>query len=341
MQALILAGGKGTRLSPLTLDLPKPVIPLANKTLLELQIQLLKAAGIKDVILSLNYQPSIVEKIIGDGSDFGICLHYLIEPTPRGTAGAYKFAEKYIDSTTIILNGDILTDINLQKVIFQHKELKSSATIVLTGVEDPSAYGLVKVSRDNLVLDFVEKPKIETYQSLEIKMINAGIYILEPPVLNYIPEMESWSFENDLFPILLREAENFHAYVMRNNYWLDIGIPERYLKAHNDLINGKVKTFQINRDSNFQASKETEVDSVSIIDKDCILSPRAKIINSVLGKNVSVGEETVIQNSVIWSDTTIESKSLVSDSIIGSNCYIGKRVSPIKQLVVGSNTKLI
>lgn len=329
------------RLSPLTIDVPKPVIPIANKTLLETQIQLLKAAGIRDIILSLNYQPAVVKETIGDGSNFGVRLNYLVEPDPRGTAGAYKFAEKFIDSTTIILNGDILTDLDLQPVINQHKNLNSLATIVLTEIENPSAYGLVETDVNNKVLNFLEKPNISDSQKLKNKTINAGIYILESGVLNYIPEKEKCSFEYHLFPTLIRQKENFHAYIMQNNYWLDIGTPKHYLQAHYDLINGKVKNFQINRNHKLEVCKEAEIDNKSIIAEDCRIAPGAKIINSVLGKNVSVGEKTVIENSVIWSGTQIGSQICILDSIIGSNCCIGEKASPDKGAVLGSNTILI
>ncbi|MGI9036157.1 MAG: sugar phosphate nucleotidyltransferase [Pyrinomonadaceae bacterium] len=340
MQALILAGGKGTRLEPLTINTPKSVIPLGNKTILETQLRLLKAAGIKDIILSLSYEPSIIKKMLGSGSDLGVRLNYLVEPEPRGTAGAYKFAEKFIDSTTIILNGDILTDLDLQSVINQHRSLNSSATIVLTEVENPKAYGLVELDENKNVLEFLEKPETNYKEKSEIKTINAGIYILEPHILNYIPEDENCSFEYYLFPDLLRRKESFCAYVAQDAYWLDIGTPKRYLLAHQDLINSKVKNFQINRNRNFEARKGAEIDSLSIIEDGCIISCGAKIIKSVLGKNVFIGENTIIKNSVIWSGTKIDSQSYISNSILGNNCRIGKNISLSEHTILSSNTVL-
>jgi mannose-1-phosphate guanylyltransferase len=340
MQALILAGGRGTRLDPLTQDTPKPVIPVGNKPFIETQIQLLKSSGIRDIILSLNYQPSAIQKILGDGSALGVNLRYLIEPYPMGTAGGYKFAESMIESTTIVLNGDILTDINLQSVIEHHQKYNSAATIVLTKVKNPATYGLVEVGENNKVSKFLEKPDPDYIQQLNINTINAGIYLLEPEILSYIPEKENYSFEYQLFPKLLNRNENFQAFVASDNYWLDIGTPERYLKAHHDLLMGRIKNFQINRYHKSGASEKSEIDEISLIDDGSVIEPGAKIINSVLGKDVFIGEDTIIQNSVIWSRTKINSQSTVLDSIIGNDCRIEKHVLLRKGTILGNNSIL-
>jgi NDP-sugar pyrophosphorylase family protein len=340
MQALILAGGKGARLEPLTSDTPKPVVPVGNKPFLATQIQLLKSIGITDIILSLNYNPFAIKEILGDGSALGVRISYLIEPAPMGTAGGYKFAEKSIQSTTIVLNGDILTDIDLHELVRQHKKYDSAATIVLAEVENPAAYGLVEVGENHRISKFLEKPDVDYIERLKINTINAGIYILEPKILSYIPERENYSFEYQLFPDLLRRKENFRAFVAARNYWLDIGTPQRYLQAHHDLITGKIKNFQIYRDSKFESSEKSEIDDISLIDEGCVISAGAKIINSVLGRDVFIGENSIVQNSVIWSRTKIDSRSHILDSIIGNDCRIGKNVSLSKGAVLGSNTRM-
>ena len=327
MQALILAGGKGTRLKPLTNNIPKSIVPVGNRPFLERQIQLLKKIGISDIILSLNYQPAAIKKILGDGSALGVRLSYSIESVPMGTAGAYKFAEKSLKSTTVVLNGDILTDIDLGAVIEQHKKYNSTATIVLTKVENPSAYGLVEVGEDSQVLRFLEKPSLDDSNRLKINTINAGIYILEPRVLGFVPAGEKYSFEYQLFPDLLRQKEKFRAFTADDAYWLDIGTPQRYLQANRDLLNGRIKNLQINRNGNFKISSEAEIDDASLIAEGCVIKRRAKIINSVLGKDVVVEEHAIIRDSVIWSGTRINSHTNVLDSIVGNNCQIGKNVS--------------
>ncbi len=184
MQALILAGGQGTRLRPLTVNTPKPIVPIGNQPFLLRQIESLKAADVSDITLSLNYQPSAIQQVLGDGSQFGVKLRYLIEPAPMGTAGAYKFADEYLKTATIVLNGDILTDLDLQTVVEQHQNASATATIVLTRVDNPAAYGLVEIAADNQVLRFLEKPNSAEIADLKIDTINAGIYILEPECCN-------------------------------------------------------------------------------------------------------------------------------------------------------------
>ena len=173
-----------------------------------------------------------------------------------GTAGAYKFAEEFLQTSTIVLNGDILTDIDLKEVCRFHEKHSATATIVLTPVENPAAYGLVEVGADDRVLRFLEKPKPEEISRLKINTINAGIYVLEPKVLSYIPKNENYSFEYQLFPALLEKAENFRAFIAEDNYWLDIGTPQRYLQAHYDLLNGRIKNLRITKTNKFIAAKE-------------------------------------------------------------------------------------
>jgi NDP-sugar pyrophosphorylase family protein len=322
MQALILAGGEGTRLRPLTLNIPKPVVPIANKPFLFWQIQSIKAAGITDITLALNYQPSAIERILGDGSQFGVHLRYLIEPAPFGTAGAYKFAEEAIGETTLVLNGDILTDIDFKKVINQHQENQSTATIVLTPVENPAAYGLVETTKDKNVVRFLEKPTVKEIERLKINTINAGIYVLEPQVLGYIPNNEKYSFEYQLFPQLLANGEKFQAFTADRNYWLDIGTTARYLQANHDALAGKIKNLALNKKTSSPGAAKAEIDDVSIIDSNCIIENGAVIHNSVIGANVVVGERSIIENSVVWADTKIGADSALLNSVTGCACFI-------------------
>ena len=209
MKALILAGGKGTRLRPLTVYTPKPIVPFLNQPFLLFQLNALRRAGITDITLSLSYQPDKIEQILGDGSDYGVNLRFITEPAPMGTGGAYKFAAEDLRDTTIVFNGDILTDIDIEQVIEFHREKSAEATIVLTPVENPSAYGLVETEADGKVLKFREKPTAEELPFLTTNNINAGIYILEPSVLDIIPKGENTSFEYKVFPDLLAKEKPF------------------------------------------------------------------------------------------------------------------------------------
>ncbi len=342
MQALILAGGKGTRLRPLTLYTPKPIVPIANRPFLIYQIETLRNAGISDIILSLNYQPDKIQQVLDDGAEFGVKLRYLTEPNPMGTAGAYRFAADFLHETTVVFNGDILTDLDLHKVITQHQEREATATIVLTPVENPSAYGLVETETDGRVKRFLEKPSMEEIERLKINTINAGTYILEPKVLDYIPSGESYSFEYGLFPDLLKRQEPFYAYIPdAENYWLDIGTPERYLQAHKDFVSGKVRHLTLEDTRHLaEISHTAEINERSYISKDCIIKPGAKIINSFLGHGVHVEEKAVIENSVIWSHTRINNNAQISNSIIGRGCHIGRFCLVTNGAVIGDKTSL-
>ena len=243
MQALILAGGKGTRLRPLTVYTPKPIVPVMNRPFLLYQLEILAKAGVTDITLSLNYQPDKIEDVLGDGSDYGVNLSYVTEPSPLGTAGAYRYAAAGMTETTVVFNGDILTDVDVSSVIAMHKAKKAEATIMLTPVEDPSAYGLVETAKDGSVLRFLEKPKPDQLVDLKFNTINAGVYVLEPAVLELIPEGENCSFEYDVFPNLLQQKRRFYSYILNENYWRDIGNPASYLTAHLDFLNARIKGF--------------------------------------------------------------------------------------------------
>jgi len=340
MQALILAGGKGTRLRPLTVYTPKPIVPVLNRSFLLYQLEILRRAGIKEIILSLNYQPDKIRQILGDGKDYGVNLRYVTEPQPMGTAGAYKYAASEIRETTVVFNGDILTDIDISEVVRQHEQRQAEASIVLTPVENPSAYGLVETDADEKVLRFREKPQPEELATLKTRNINAGIYVLEPTVLDIIPEGENYSFEYNLFPELLNRGKNFFAFVMRENYWRDIGTPQSYLEAHLDFLAGKIKGFAIEKAKNFDVATMASVDSTSIIGEDCVVKPNARIVNSVLGPGVHVEEKAVVENSVVWAHTRISNSSQIKNAVIGRSCYIGKNSVVSDGAVLGDKSSL-
>jgi mannose-1-phosphate guanylyltransferase len=338
MQALILAGGKGTRLRPLTVYTPKPIVPICNRPFLLYQIDTLRRAGIIDITLSLSYQPNKIEQLLGDGSDHGVKLKYTVEPQPMGTAGAYKFAEELIRERTVVFNGDILTDLDLKAVIREHNERKATATIVLTPVENPRDYGLVETERDGRIRRFLEKPKEE---EITCNTINAGTYILEPKVLDFIPTGENHSFEYGLFPELLRREEAFYAHIPARTYWIDIGTPQRYLQVHQDLLANKVGRIHIkDRRGDFDSATAAEIDELSIIGDDCQIKPGAQIINSVLGQGSFVEERARVENSVIWPHTRIGTTAEVINAVVGRGCHIGRSTVVGPGAVLGDKTSL-
>ncbi len=333
MQALILAGGKGTRLRPLTIHTPKPVVPIVNKPFLNYQIDLLKRAGVTDITLSLSYQPGKIEEIFADGQDYGVRIHYAVEASPLGTGGAYKNAEQYLKETAIVFNGDVLTDMDLAKIVATHKEKKAAATVVLVPVENVSAYGVVETDADGRVQRFVEKPKPGETNA---NTINAGCYILEPHILNYVPAGEQYSFEYQVFPSILKAGEPFYSYVW-NDYWLDIGNPKTYLQANFDLINDRLQAHPVERQP--APASGAKIDNISVVAPGCTIHPGVEIINSVIGANCLIEEKVRIENSVIWSASRLGKEAIVRNSIIGKSGIIGKN-SFVDSAILGDKSSL-
>ncbi|MFL6467373.1 MAG: sugar phosphate nucleotidyltransferase [Pyrinomonadaceae bacterium] len=334
MKGLILAGGKGTRLRPLTVFTPKPIVPVVNKPFLLYQIEVLKQAGITDITLSLSYQPDKIEAALNDVSDLGVNISFVTEPHPMGTGGAYRFAASAVNDTTIVFNGDILTDCDLSSLIQFHKDKKAEATIALTPIEDPSRYGLVITDDENRVKEFLEKPKVDELNRNAVNTINAGLYILEPSILGLIPEGENRSFEYNVFPEMLEKKVPFFAYIFTSEYWRDIGTPQSYLKAHHDTINGVLNGVRIDRSARADVATAATVDRVSVLGEGCVIKPSARILNSVLGPGVHVEEKAIIENSVIWSHTRVSSFAEIRNAIIGRSCHIGRNA------VVGADSVL-
>jgi len=338
MQALILAGGKGTRLRPLTVYTPKPIVPVVNRPLVLYQIDLLREAGITDITLSLSYQPDKIEHLIGSGTDAGVTLRYLTEPSPLGTGGAYKFAADSTNGATIVLNGDIITDLDLSELIAFHNAKASAATLALTPVKDPTRYGVVQTDEDSRIKGFVEKPKPDQLDGLS-NMINAGIYILEPSILDLIERDTNRSFEYHVFPEILARGLPFFGYEMSDNYWLDIGTPETYLAAHHDLLAGSA-SIKLERPPGSDVATHAEIDKLSVIGPGCTIKPGAQIMNSVIGPGVLIEEKAVIKVSVIWSHTRIASFAEVRSAIIGRSCHVGRNAAVGEQTVLGDKTTL-
>ena len=323
MQALILAGGKGTRLRPLTMHTPKPIVPIANRPFLLYQLELLKRADVRDVILSLSYQPQKIEDRMGDGTDYGVRVSYTTEATPLGTAGAYRNAAAFIRETTVVFNGDVLTDIDLNQVIKMHRERKASATIVLVRVPNPTAYGLVETEADGKIRRFLEKPKAD---EVTCDTINAGVYILEPKVLEYVPEGEPFMFEYGVFPRLLENKEAFYAHI-HSGYWIDIGTPASYLKANMDVIAGEVNVLgppETRRGGNVDPG--SEIDSRSVVDVTTTVKGGSRIVNSVISRNCFIEERVTIENSVIRGGSRISQGAVLRNCIIGKGSYLGRSV---------------
>jgi len=323
IKALILAGGKGARLRPLALNVPKPIVPLVNIPFLFFQIDRIKRAGITEIILSLSYQPRKISDIFGDGMKYGVTIRYTYEELPRGTAGAFKAAENLIDDTSIVLNGDVLTDTDLLDVIRYHREKKAEATIVTTRVMNPSGYGLVETNSDGRVVRFTEKPPEDEVIG---DTINAGIYVLEKSMLDRIPTQGSQSFEREIFPAMVQERARIYAY-LTHAYWQDIGSPQKYLEATFGVISGRTSLPSYPEKycpPNNWKKQEVMIDSFSVLDGKCVIKPGVIIQNSVLGEGCRIEEGAFIKDSVLWSGTRVLPHARIEKAIIGRQCHIGE-----------------
>ena len=310
-----------------------------NKPFVHYQIEGLLRAGIEDVVLSLNYHPEKIEAVLGQGSGLDAKLRFVTEPTPLGTAGAFRYATEGVRDTTVVLNGDIFTDVEISRIVRFHRQKGAKATIALYPVPDPSSYGVVVTDRDDRVMRFVEKPSKEEAARLGASNINAGIYVLEPEILNMIAPGVVTSFEYDVFPHLLSEGLPFYGYVMSGNYWRDIGSPQSYLAAHLDFLSGAIKLPETQRYGRNDGDRSRKITRNAVISEHCVVSDGARVVNSVLGPGTHVDESAVIENSVVWSNSMISASAEIKGSVIGDSCHIGRNVS-LNNGVLGERTFL-
>ncbi len=340
MKALFLAGGLGTRLRPITNDLPKPMVPIIGKPLLERNIERLKKYGVDEIVLSTCYKPGKIKDYFKDGSDFGVRINYVTEDVPLGTAGAIKNAQDFFNDTFLVFNADILSDIDFSEMIRFHKEKGALATIAVTQVENPSAYGVIEHDENGYITAFKEKPKPHESSS---KLINAGVYIFEPELLDEIPVGRAVSVERETYPTLLEKGYKIAVYD-KCSYWLDLGTPDKYLKAHKDILEGALKicehdfcenlryissTAKVNRGVEIigQAyiGDNVEIGSFSVIGPGTVLcrassvGSGAKIIGSVIWDNVNIGSGASVIDSVVMSNCRIDQNCVEQNSVLSGN----------------------
>lgn len=328
MKAILLAGGMGTRLRPLTAHTPKPIVPIFNRPFLMYQLdQLRQVPEITEVILSLNYQPRRIEETFGDGEELGIKISYAVEPQPLGTGGAIKFAAQGVEDSVIVLNGDVLQQIDLQAVIARHRETQAKATIVLTPVDNPSAYGLVETDAQGHVQRFLEKPGQD---EITVNTINAGIYVLEPDTLDRIPANEAYSIERQYFPSLVANGETFVAYV-NEGYWIDIGTPEKYRQVHRDIMDGRYHAAPFLEraggvvDLGARIERDVHIQGPCFLDEGVVVKSGARIgPYAVLGRQVQVDEQAHVRDSVLWASTVVGAEAVVEGALVGRNSHIGR-----------------
>jgi mannose-1-phosphate guanylyltransferase len=344
VQAVILVGGEGTRLRPLTSRQPKPVITLVDRPFMAYMLEWLGAHGVDDVIFSCGFEPTKVEQALGDGSSLGMRLRYVREPTPRGTAGALRYVHEQapLDERFLMLNGDVLTDVDVTAQLSQHERTGATGTLGLVPVGDPSAYGLVLCRDDHTVTGFLEKPAPDQLVGIDRYLISAGIYVLERTMLELIPPDRNVSIEREVWPRLVDHG--LCGAVAEDAYWMDIGTPERYLQGTFDILEGNVRTGVLQQlgDDFLSLAADVRADRRIVppahVGAGCSIADTAQVGSLVvLGPGVTVGEGARIERAVVLDGATIGPGCEVADCIIAPRVRLEKDVVVRGGAVIGED----
>ena len=347
MKAVIMAGGFGTRIQPLTSNIPKPMIPLLNRPIMLHIVELLKKYEIADLVMLLYHQPGVIKNFFRDGTDFGVKITYVTPLQDMGTAGAVKCAEKFLDERFMVISGDLLTDFNLQKIIDFHEVNKALATITLTSVKDPLQFGVVVTDKEKRVSQFLEKPG---WGEVISDTINTGIYVLEPEIFRYIPAEENYDFSQDLFPKLLAKQEPLFGYIAKG-YWRDIGNTDSYREAHHDIFKGRVnvkidepKQDLVGKDlrlgSDVNLADHVTLEGTVVIGDNSQVFENAQIKDSVIGRNCTIEVGVKLNRCVIWDNVYVKRGAKLIDSVICGNVRVGAGVVTEEGVIVADETSI-
>jgi len=346
VKAIVLVGGEGTRLRPLTYATPKPLLPIANQPFLERQLTWLARHGVDEVVLSLGYLPDAFEAHFPDGRFGDLTLRYAVEDHPLGTAGAIRFAAQGLDERLVVCNGDVLTTLDLADLVAFHDERGAEATICLTKVADPSAFGVVPTRDDGEVVAFVEKPP---KGKAPTNWINAGTYVLEPSVLQRIPERLTVSIERETFPRMLEEPSRLYA-MATDAYWIDIGTPEKYLQAHADVLAGVLGGAPAPGARELEPGvwvqgepkvhAEARIEAPALLGNASIVAAGARIAGSVVGAGVTVGSGARLLRSVVHDGAVVSDEAETIDSVVGERALLGSGAIASDHTIVGADAAL-
>ncbi len=342
MRAVLMAGGSGTRLRPLTCDLPKPMVPILNRPIAEHIINLLKRHQITEVIATLHYLPDVMRDYFQDGSDFGVQMTYAVEEDqPLGTAGCVKNIAELLDETFLVISGDSITDFDLTEAIEFHKLHRSKATLILTRVPNPIEFGVVITDEFNRIRRFLEKPSSSEIFS---DTVNTGAYILEPSVLEYLPANQESDFSKDLFPLLLKKDEPMYGYIAKG-YWCDVGHLDAYRDAQYDGLHQKVKLDYGYKEQspglwvgeNTHIEPSAKIAAPAMIGHNCRIGPRVEIeAGTVIGDNVTIGADADLKRPIIWNGVMIGEEAQLRACVIGRGTRVDRRAQVLEGAVVGS-----
>ncbi len=340
MKAVIMAGGEGTRLRPLTSNVPKPMMPLANRPMMEHVVDLLKLHGFDEIVVTLAFMPNVIRNWFGDGSEFGVRMVYAIEETPLGTAGSVRNAMAELDEPFLVISGDVLTDIDLTQVVEFHEAKQSMATIGLVRVDDPLEFGIVITHDDGSVERFLEKPG---WGQVFSDTINSGIFVLDPGIFDYIEPGRPVDFSGEVFPALLRDEKPIFGAIC-DGYWEDVGNLESYVSAHTDILDGTVsiridgfeQRERLFVGDNVVIHPESTVTGPAVIGDNCRVEQGAKLgPYTVLGANVRVRAEADLERTVVAENTYLAEGVHLRGSVIGRACDLRRGVRTDEGAVIG------
>jgi len=341
LKAVMMAGGFGTRIQPLTHSVPKPMLPITNLPMMEHTLIKLVESGIDEVVILLYYKPEVIRNHFGDGSRWGVKIHYVLPDDDYGTAGAVGFGREYLDTTFMIVSGDLVTDFDFKPIFDYHEKRASKLTITLTSVENPLQFGVVIANDDGKIEKFLEKP---SWGEVFSDTINTGIYIIEPEILDYIPVGENFDFAKDLFPLLMKEGIDLMGYNAQG-YWRDVGNPDSYREVYDDILHQRLEfripgkridrpegTLWLTGDSDIDES--VEIVGNVVIGSDVVIGKGTKLANVVIGDRVTIGEQSHLRNSVLWHDIRIGKKFQLDNGVICNDNVIEDHVSAKAGLIL-------
>lgn len=334
MEAILLVGGKGTRLRPLTINTPKPMLPVAGVPFTAHQIARARDAGVTRIVLGTSYKAEVFSEYFGDGSRFGVEMVYRTEVEPLGTGGAIRYAAEALtaepDAPVLVFNGDVLSGVDLRHLVARHEETDSAVTLYLTRVPDPRAFGLVPTDAQDRVLEFREKPT--TPEEIVTDQINAGCYVFRRYVIDCIPPDQVVSVERDTFPALLRDGERLTG-VVDDGYWLDLGTPLSFVQGSRDLVLGKVDSSAVPGPTGeslilagAEVSPEAVVDGGSVIGAGATVAAGAVVSGSVVMPDVAVGPGAQVHDSVVATGASVRNGAVLRGAVVAEDAVIGSGV---------------
>lgn len=343
MKAIIMAGGEGSRLRPLTCGRPKPMVPVLNRPVMSHIVELLKEHGINDIGVTLQYQPEVIKDYFGNGSKFGVNMRYFVEKSPLGTAGSVKNAGSFLDQTFLVISGDALTDLELSQALEFHRKKGAMATLVLTRVECPLEYGVVITNSDGRITQFLEKPG---WGEVFSDTVNTGIYVLEPEALDYFASGEKFDFSKDLFPLLLKDKQPLFGLALPG-YWCDIGNLQQYQEAQYDALAGKVKVNipgaeiapQVWVEEGASIEPTAQIKGPALIGAQCRLGAATRIEPfTILGQGCLVRERASIKRSILWNNAYVGPGAHLRGAVLGSRVQVLAKAGIYEGAVVGDDS---